>query len=797
MFCTKCGEKAVYENQKFCRICGNKLDQVISPVNQAPVAPRPVMQQPVSPRPVIQQPVMQQPVMQQPVTPRPMIQQPVAPRPMMQQPVNQQLSKNPVPVKSGKKKSKVKILLPLLLFMLILIGIAASLVIFNPNVKKIIFDLKGMIMKESSIDSSAGNFAENLCNGGLFADTGEWVFYANPDLGGSLCAILEESEAPIQLTDFPVANINVYKNTLVFTDISGSYFIETDAEGYKNFSIPDGQETINELLTLGEEKNIMFGGTLYSITGLNSFYENGDTQELAINELDTQGSPAYSVSLIEGMLEYLYFSIEETKQTKETNTESYYTTEVSFDQTVKIINLSADDIEDDLTKYGEIYRCQGQDTISARDRVDEINYWWSSIKDSVSQKTDSWCKDFKVFQDDTVVTSKGGSMIIGTRVEDSDSDDGFDVEKVREIKGLEGWDVFNEKLIEVNGVSYIQVYKNTVSDDGELSSEIQIAAIDKQTGETINTYPRDYQNDMTVKGDTIYFKGEDGFLYEINDGQPAKAISAMAIDKYEILYNGDIVIGYNQGNGVFSEAVLSKNAYDEEAYDLKRSPDGRTYLEDSGWYTHTDRTRFEKILPIHTYRNYYRTNSDSTKMELYKDKNGIYGWYRVNWDNTSEKVKNMSLPPEAKRQNDEVSAANETANEEIAEEVEDEEITFEDETESMDQEEDSAVEEESAEANLGTSDIPIAGEWVREDGKYTLTITPMGVTDFNAGVDNPEKWFYITVKENDEVVAEGDGFVPNVWLREGMSSILSVTESGDGLEVEDYYETISGMYYRP
>lgn len=63
---------------------------------------------------------------------------------------------------------------------------------------------------------------ENLREqGGFYEMCGDWLYYVDPE-EYALFAINVETEETVQLTDYPVANLNVYDNTLYFTDLSES-----------------------------------------------------------------------------------------------------------------------------------------------------------------------------------------------------------------------------------------------------------------------------------------------------------------------------------------------------------------------------------------------------------------------------------------------------------------------------------------------------------------------------------------------------------------------------------------------
>lgn len=57
--------------------------------------------------------------------------------------------------------------------------------------------------------------------GGFYEICGDWLYYVDPEKY-CLSAINTETEKKVKITDYPVANLNVYDNNLYYTDLSGS-----------------------------------------------------------------------------------------------------------------------------------------------------------------------------------------------------------------------------------------------------------------------------------------------------------------------------------------------------------------------------------------------------------------------------------------------------------------------------------------------------------------------------------------------------------------------------------------------
>ena len=111
-----------------------------------------------------------------------------------------------------------------------------------------------------------GNSMQNLYAGGLLAMQGKDLFYANPSDGGSLYCRARNGEIT-KLTDFPVANLNISGEKLVFTDLAANTIIRSDGV-MGTYSAASHQELWD---LAGDEDRIRFGGNLYYILGIKTF----------------------------------------------------------------------------------------------------------------------------------------------------------------------------------------------------------------------------------------------------------------------------------------------------------------------------------------------------------------------------------------------------------------------------------------------------------------------------------------------------------------------------------------------
>jgi len=621
MYCTKCGKEFSNTNQSFCIKCGNKINII---TNQP--------------------------------TANTVVNKILPPQESLQ------------PIVSIAKPAKKKNTLIIIAIAFILItSSVAGVFVYN-------FLVNNKNVQNSSVNNLGiknGNSPENLKNGGLFASFDNWVFYSNLELDGALCAIKDGEDAPIQLTDFPVANINITEDDIVFTDIYGSFYVEHSAN-IDTYSFPQGDETLISLLSEKANKDIVFGGNIYTITGVKDLIKNNDYDKMDIIEIDTNGSPAYNVCVIDGELKYSYFSVSSKK-----NDALQCSTDGSISTDALILLSSGEDRTKSLIE--ENTNVDGEDTTKASGKG-IWNDFENSLTDSNNISKNKWFGRYDVLEKTS--STNEVSMLIAKQVKDSNSKTGYKSEKPITIEGSEGWKYYPVNgLPQINGITYVQVYKEGKTNAGYEVTEMQVWAIDKNTGKKLNSYKTDIFSKMVAKDDSIYFTDNDGFVNEIKDGEKAEkitsnpvsdfkilddgdmyysdkggfiyeikkgkesnAISPMAVESYDILDNGDILFKYKNDNGKYFDGLLSKESYDK---DTDFSNDGVIEPIENGWITYTDVSKFNGDIPILSYIN----NTDTTKMELFRYKNDIYKWYKIGKDGKPIPMDNMAVPPKFQLKN--------------------------------------------------------------------------------------------------------------------------------------------------
>lgn len=140
---------------------------------------------------------------------------------------------------------------------------------------------------------------ENAQYGILLAAYEDWVFYADPTMGGALCAlnIIDKNSEPIAVADIPVANLNIVGDTLYFTDLERSYMSKSEADGsVVNRAFPVEIQNLTGYLDVGTRSDTLhLGGNLYRVDGLKSFCEGGGKGQLSIAAISESGSYHYNV----------------------------------------------------------------------------------------------------------------------------------------------------------------------------------------------------------------------------------------------------------------------------------------------------------------------------------------------------------------------------------------------------------------------------------------------------------------------------------------------------------------------
>ena len=143
-----------------------------------------------------------------------------------------------------------------------------------------------------------GNLPQNLgCLGGLFGSQRGWIFYSDPDDGFSLHMYNPETDENIPITDFPVANINILGDRLVFTNLIGTIYRSVwqigDDEIYVHAALYDYSDTDPEWFgyLMDEEIELIFGGQLFVVDGILDVMDGkADASDLDVTAFDEDTS---------------------------------------------------------------------------------------------------------------------------------------------------------------------------------------------------------------------------------------------------------------------------------------------------------------------------------------------------------------------------------------------------------------------------------------------------------------------------------------------------------------------------
>lgn len=142
-------------------------------------------------------------------------------------------------------------------------------------------------------DNLEGNLAINRQNGGLLTYQGDSIFFAHFADGGSLYCQKPDGKTE-KLTDFPVANLNVTGDVLVFTDIAACTV--SSGDDVTRFLSADTHEEVWR--AAGSDGSILYGGNLFCMRGIKDFCAGKSAiDDLKLIGLDN-GDALYQASIL-------------------------------------------------------------------------------------------------------------------------------------------------------------------------------------------------------------------------------------------------------------------------------------------------------------------------------------------------------------------------------------------------------------------------------------------------------------------------------------------------------------------
>lgn len=149
-----------------------------------------------------------------------------------------------------------------------------------------------------------GSSIHNIENGGLICYYKDWIFYADMTNNGYLCAYNNTDKNMWKITDFPVANISVTDNLLVFTGIEDSYFIRNDGKSAIMEKVLDYSSLTDFLNQCQDGEKPVLGGSYYAVSGMKSFFSDPSKADLSTTNITSENSGFFSPVLFD---DYLIF----------------------------------------------------------------------------------------------------------------------------------------------------------------------------------------------------------------------------------------------------------------------------------------------------------------------------------------------------------------------------------------------------------------------------------------------------------------------------------------------------------
>lgn len=464
-----------------------------------------------------------------------------------------------------------------------------------------------------------GNLSENLANGGLVAYQGNWTFFSDPSADGVLCAVSGDGQY-YKLTGVPAANINVMGDTLVYTDLFGTLFMHYGENGEQSYRYPGNDLTLPSMLNdVGEDEQIVFGGYLMAITGIEEFMATGDVGVLHHSFLDMDGAVCYYPVMTKNGL--LVSCLKDGMMPDE----------VSLLPSLKGTPLKA------------VYPPGIQ--IGTDSRIQTLGAGTGFAPGL-----------FTAFAAPSYELLRDNGFLYLARVErdpDGDPQEPFkSVEYLTRIGDEKTQKTGASPIIVEDDAIYVEVYQEPDSTENGNWQQPALVALDPkdyhQLSKTTGSFPQN-------RGEEIYFLDDKGRLNVLNghDGVPEVISDGPAVSSFDILANGDIVFTYyTDDSREVRQGIISKNAFNEAYSDAELGSGSRSAKH--GWYTHMNVLdgMLEDDVLASMNRSYY---TDKDTFLLKKDEKGYWGWYRMikNKEGTFEFIpqKTMRLPDDKQQEN--------------------------------------------------------------------------------------------------------------------------------------------------
>ena len=164
-----------------------------------------------------------------------------------------------------RKRNPAVVLLILLIIAALTAGVYFGVFLFKLRRSGIIEPRFGGIPTDATGNNLVGNIPENLAAGGFMASQDGWFYFANFADGASLYMCRDNGENMVRLTGFPVANINVIADSVVFTSLEKC--VASRPDGVDNIAFDDVRDLLRDI---AYAEHAVYGGRLYAINGLRS-----------------------------------------------------------------------------------------------------------------------------------------------------------------------------------------------------------------------------------------------------------------------------------------------------------------------------------------------------------------------------------------------------------------------------------------------------------------------------------------------------------------------------------------------
>ncbi len=167
--------------------------------------------------------------------------------------------------KTMKKKSKLRAFFMVVFLLLAAAAVAGYFFVAKPIMQQTTDLSFSEMPTDAAGNNLIGNLPENFASGGFLAGQNGYLYFANFYDNASLYMCKENGEELTKITNFPVANINVLADTLVFTGLEQC--VSADTQGVRKVDFANPATLLSDPAA---KNNVRYGGKLYAIYGVNT-----------------------------------------------------------------------------------------------------------------------------------------------------------------------------------------------------------------------------------------------------------------------------------------------------------------------------------------------------------------------------------------------------------------------------------------------------------------------------------------------------------------------------------------------